>query len=143
MTKRWTIPALATVMVFTLAGCKYPSWTETGCRQEAVQETVELKKATSALLPESIAARLEARDDCDSGDEGGWLTATADGKTPSGTILEGFAAKGWTRLNLRKDECNVECIAGVTNPWHGKKVEVVVGATQQVQIHEVIIAFAE
>ncbi|WP_433510215.1 hypothetical protein ACQP2T_40940 [Nonomuraea sp. CA-143628] len=143
MTKRWTIPVLAIVMVFTLAGCKYPSWTEAGCRQEAIQETVELKKATSALLPESIAATLEASDGCDSGDEGGWLTAIVDGKTPSGTILGGFTAKGWSQLKLRKDECDVECIAGVTSQWQGKKVEVVVGATQQAQTNEVTIEFAE
>ncbi|MEV0344625.1 hypothetical protein AB0H88_02585 [Nonomuraea sp. NPDC050680] len=143
MTKRWTIPVLAIVLVFSLAGCKYPSWTEAGCRQEAIQESVELKKATSALLPASIAATLEAHDDCDSSDEGGWLTATVDGTTLSDAILAGFTAKGWGQLNLRKDECNVECIAGVTTQWHGKKVEVAVGATQQAQTHEVTIEFAE
>lgn len=136
-----TILIVCIVVASSMAGCKYLPWSEKSCRQEALRQIGDLRIAVSGLLPESIEIVLEGQDGCDSGDEGGWLSAVMDKKTDAEGIVDRFTSRGWRRIELRPDECNVKCIAGVSGQWNGKVIDVTIGETQDSDLLELIAEF--
>ncbi|TMR97995.1 hypothetical protein [Nonomuraea basaltis] len=132
---------MVVVIASSLSGCKYMWWSEEDCRQEASKQVADLKRAVSQYLPEPIGAALEGQDGCDSGDEGGWLSATVDRTADVEGIIGRFTAQGWTRIELQPTACNVKCIAGVSGRWNERVIEVVIGETQNDEYLEVTAEF--
>jgi hypothetical protein len=140
---RGVLPVLvAGVVLMPVAGCSI-LFSRDGCIAKADREVDELNKAMSGLVLEGVASGPGSRNDCDSGDDGGWLTYELKEGDSGEDIMKMLETRGWLRLAEQELSSCSDCLAGVARDWtHDRSIEAIVAQGQN-GLRRLIVGFED